>query len=107
MAIKPIDLQVMIPRVNEMSRVQSDEQQRILASHQNTVQMTEKQSESDMRQVKSREEAHNTAIRDKQQNEKRQSQHQDKKNKPGKEGKLQQREDNKQKPAGTTIDIRV
>lgn len=70
MAIKPIDMQIMMPRVNEMSRVQNNEQQRTQASHQNAVQTTEKQSESNTRQVNSREETHNTAIREKQQNEK-------------------------------------
>jgi alanyl-tRNA synthetase len=54
--------------LDEMSRVQNNEQQRTQASHQNAVQTTEKQSESNTRQVNSREETHNTAIREKQQN---------------------------------------
>jgi uncharacterized membrane protein YukC len=108
MAIKPIDMQIMMPRVNEMSRIQNDEQQRSNASQQNVVQMTEKQSDSNTRQVNSREETHDTAIREKPQNEKRQSQQQEKENKhDDKEETRQQRKDNKQKISGTIIDIRV
>jgi hypothetical protein len=107
MAIKPIDMQIMMPRVNEVSRIQNDEQQRSHASQQNVVQMTEKQSDSNTRQVNSREETHDTAIREKPQNEKRQSQQQEKENKHDKEETRHQRKDNKQKNAGTIIDIRV
>ncbi|NLG88954.1 MAG: hypothetical protein GX494_07015 [Clostridiaceae bacterium] len=107
MPIKPIDMQIMMPRINEMSRIQNEEQQRIQASQQVAAQTTVKQFENNTRQVNSREETHNTAIREKQQNEKRQSNQQDKENNPDKEKTLQQREDNKQKPLGTVIDIRV
>ena len=69
MAIKPIDMQIMMPRVNEMSRVQNNEQQRTQASHQNAVQTTEKQSESNTRQVNSRKK-HIIRQSAKQQNEK-------------------------------------
>lgn len=106
MAIKPIDLQVMMPRVNEISRIQNNEQQRSLAIQQNKVQTTERQSENSMKQVNSKEESQKVIIQERQQKEKKESR-QNKKEKQQQEEKNQQNP-GKGKPSGkTTIDIRL
>lgn len=105
MAIKPIDMQVMMPRVNEVSRIQNDEQHRSLAVAQNKVQNTEKDSENSMKQVNSRQEAQKTMIRDKQQKEKREGKQQSKEKKSN-DGESGQKTD-KNKTSGRTIDIRL
>jgi hypothetical protein len=48
MPIKPIDLQVMMPKVVEVSRIQADEQQRNIAMLQNKVEDVETQSEKNI-----------------------------------------------------------
>ncbi len=105
MAIKPIDLQVMMPRVNEVSRIRNDEQQRSQASQQSAVQSTDKQSENELKQVNSRKEAYKTAIRERQEKQKQQSQqknHDD-------EAEEQEKKQNEkmENPSGRTIDIRL
>ena len=45
MAIRPIDLQVMIPKVADVSRIQANEQQQSLAALQSKAQSVEKASE--------------------------------------------------------------
>ena len=59
-------MQVMMPRVNEASRIRNDELQRGQAMQQNAVQSAEKQSEDNLKQVKHREETQKTAIRERQ-----------------------------------------
>ncbi len=106
MAIKPIDLQVMMPRVNEISRIQNDEQQRSLATQQNKVQTMERQSENSVKQVNSREESQKVIIQKRQQKEKRESRKSKKEKQPQEEKNQQSPE--KGKPSGkTTIDIRL
>jgi hypothetical protein len=105
MAIKPIDLQIMMPRVNEMSRIQNDELQRNHAAQQSAVQSTDKQSENNLKQVTSREETQKTAIREKQEGRKQSSGQ-------GKESEEDDEQDKKQNPdkqklSGRTIDIRL
>ena len=63
MSIRPIDLQVMLPKVADVSRIQVNEQQQSLAAMQSKTQSVEKQSEENMRQVNSQKELHKTLIR--------------------------------------------
>jgi len=105
-AIKPVDLQIMMPRVNEVSRIQNDEQQRNLAIQQNKVQTMEKQSENSLKQVNSREDSQKVVIQDRQQKEKRESKQSKKEKQPQEEKNRHNPE--KGKPTGrTTIDIRL
>lgn len=106
MPIKPIDMQIMMPRVNEVARIQSNEQQHNLATIQNKVQAGEKQSENSLKQVNARKDDEKTIIKDKSQKNKGQA--------GRKYGKGQQ-EDSKEKhnknddinTTGRTIDIRL
>lgn len=106
MSIKPIDLQVMMPKVTEVSRIQNDVQQRNHAMQQSTVQSTNKQSESNLKQVVSHEEAQKTAIRERQEKEKQQSKRKktDKQSDEEEDGDVRA---SKETTSGRTIDIRL
>lgn len=106
MSFRPMDLQTMIPKVSEVSRIQSAGQQRGLAIQQSAVQSTEKQSESNLKQVISREEAQKTAIRDQQEKQKQQKKQRDKEESTEKDKKKQQ-DETEQTLSGRTIDIRL
>jgi len=106
MPIKPIDMQIMMPRVNEVARIQSNEQQHNLATIQNNVQAGEKQSESNIRQVNTRKNDEKTIIKDKSQ--KNRSQTGKNYNKDRKEDKKGNHDDDGDIYApGSTIDIRL
>ncbi|NLY17975.1 MAG: hypothetical protein GX045_03250 [Clostridiaceae bacterium] len=107
MPIKPVDMQIMMPRVNEVARIQNNEQQHNLATIQNKVQTSEKQSESSLRQVNSRKDDEKTIIKDKSRENRGQA---------GKKYSKARQEDNKEKrnnkkdninTSGRTIDIRL
>jgi hypothetical protein len=106
MALKPIDLQVMMPRVSEASRVQNNQQQRNHAIQQSTVQSMDKQVDDNLKQVRSREEAHQIAIRERQERERRQSKQDGKDAESGEEREKGKKQDHKATP-GRTIDIRL
>ncbi|NLX76801.1 MAG: hypothetical protein GXZ01_05420 [Clostridiaceae bacterium] len=107
MAIRPIDLQVMIPKVADVSRIQANEQQQSLAALQSKAQSVEKASEESMRQVNSQKELQKTAIRDNHERKGRESKEKGKKNRP--EGKNAQKHQDvySRKTTGSTIDIRL
>lgn len=106
MPIKPIDMQIMMPRVSEASRIQNDEQQHNHAALQDKALASNKQAENSTNQVNSREDDEKTIIKDKRQKNKGQSSEKDSR---------EQQEENKEKhnnelnisASGRTIDIRL
>lgn len=106
MPIKPIDMQIMMPRVNDVLRVQNDEKQHNLATTQNKVQTSEKQSESSLRQVNTRKDDEKTIIKDKNQKNRGQSgkKYGKAKQEDSKDNKNSENNDN---TTGRTIDIRL
>lgn len=107
MAIKPLDLQVMIPKVNEVSRIRTDEQQRELAIQQNAVEASARESENNLRQVNSREQTHEAAIRERNEKGKRQSKEKDRKKQQGEPGNNASKTGKETYSSGSTIDIRL
>lgn len=106
MPIKPIDMQIMMPRVNEVSRIQNNEQQHSLATLQNKVQTNEKQLENSIRQVNSREEDEKKILIDKHQKNKQSN----KKDSSEKHEENEEKENKKLSDVnktGRTIDIRL
>lgn len=108
MPIRPVDLQVMIPKAVDVSRIQANEQHHNLAVSQNGAQSIEKQSEQDLKQVNRREELHKTLIRD--DNERRgnksNQKHQNQQKQPDKK-EAKQSKTYEKKILGNTIDIRL
>jgi len=107
MSIRPIDLQVMLPKVADVSRIQVNEQQQSLAAMQSKTQSVEKQSEENMRQVNSQKELHKTLIRENYERKGRESKQKDRQDQQeGHENKKRSKTyDNR--VSGSTIDIRL
>lgn len=105
MPIRPIDLQVMIPKVVDVSRIHANEQQQNLAALQSKNQSVEKQAEDSMKQVNRQNELHKVSIRDKNERKGRESQQEDTNQQKKKNNENQNIYNNK--TPGSTIDIRL
>lgn len=109
MSIRPIDLQVMIPKTVDVSRIQANEQHGTLAAMQSKVQSVEKQSEQNMKQVNSQKEINKIYIRDDNEKKGREQGRQNAKSSQQKQKEAKDKKPNlysKQIP-GSTIDIRL
>jgi len=67
MSIRPVDYQILMPKVNEMAKIQSSEMQKQISHLQQQAENTVEQAERDTRTVHSRREAEKIAITEKQQ----------------------------------------
>lgn len=105
MPIKPVDYQVMLPRTSEAARIQSDIRNRdhIINQHQ-SMEVSQKADES-LKQVYSKDKAHETGIRDRQEKGRGQSHTNEKhaKNKKNHSELVEMEDEIK----STTIDIRL
>jgi hypothetical protein len=66
MSIKPVDLQVLIPRTMEASKVSNDEAQKNLATQQQQASSMQHKVDSSLNQVYSRNKPQNARINEKQ-----------------------------------------
>ena len=66
MSIKPVDMQVMIPKTSEISRIRNDEQNRNLATSQQQASSTQDKVNVSLKQVYSQDKANEALIREKQ-----------------------------------------
>ncbi|HEY8420995.1 MAG TPA: hypothetical protein VIL05_04560 [Thermoclostridium sp.] len=107
MPIRPVDLQVMIPKVVDVSRIQANEQHQNLAALQSKNQSVEKQAEESMKQVNRQNELNKVSIRENNERRGRESKQEDKQNQnKKKEIKGKSNVYSKSNP-GSTIDIRL
>ena len=107
MSIKPIDLQVMIPRATEVAKANNEENQRNLSAQQQQASATKHKAEDSIKQVYAREQAQNTRIAQRQK-ENRQNDGK-KKKEPGKNGQDQEnsRSSLNKDIKTSTIDIKI
>ena len=100
-------MQIMMPRVNDVSRIQSEHQQGNLAAQQSKARTIDKQYEKNMKQVNTRKNDEKTIIKDKQHKSKDQSNKKDN----GENTDTKKEKDNKKlneaAESGRTIDIRL
>lgn len=66
MAIKPVDLQIMIPRTMEAAKASNDVNHRNLTAQQQQAAATQHRAEDSLKQVYSRSQPHNAQISEKQ-----------------------------------------
>ncbi|MCX7708898.1 MAG: hypothetical protein N2484_03515 [Clostridia bacterium] len=106
MSIKPVDFQVMLPKTADVSKIHTDEQQKLQALQQQQTSSSQHRVEDHLRQVHAQEKAQEVRIREKE--EKNQ------KNKREEEKKKEKSKANYNKDKGletkehtSTIDIRL
>ena len=104
MAIKPVELQVMLPKTAEVSKFHNDEQHKNLALQQQQVSSFQKKSESNMRQVYSQDRMHGLAIKEKREKEQKNDREGRKKDKKTLENS---RKKDVEQIKTSTIDIRL
>ena len=66
MSIRPVDFQIMMPKVNEVGRVQSEQQQRQVGHEQHQVDSSVRQADHNTKSVHSQDEANKAVINEKQ-----------------------------------------
>ncbi|HHW22812.1 MAG TPA: hypothetical protein GXX26_08030 [Clostridiaceae bacterium] len=68
MSIRPVDYQILMPKVNEVARMQSEEQQRLVGQAQQNADNSVKEALQDIRSVHTQREAQKITIADDQRN---------------------------------------
>jgi hypothetical protein len=81
MSIKPIDFQVMLPKVTEVSKIHNDERNKGVLLQQQQAATIKNKSEVNIRQVHMQEKAQEARIREKQEKDKNSKKEEKKKNK--------------------------
>lgn len=104
MSIKPVDLQVMIPKTPEVSRISSEFNEKSVAHQQQQSASVQNKVENDLRQVYSQESTQNTAIREKQEKNRGRKK---KKSRKDDKRKNSEREKTNLEVQTSTIDIRL
>jgi len=97
MSIRPIDLQVMLPRTSEVSKLHSDEQQKSQTQQQMQADLTQEKVDTSLRQVHSQDKVQEAKIRERQEKERQDKKKEKKKDRGSKDT------NNK----ASTIDIRL
>lgn len=104
MAIRPVDYQILMPKVNDVAKMQNAEQHKLMSQVQQQADNTQKRTDKDMKSVHKQSEAQKSVIAEKQKDRK--------KNK--KQGENEKEENNKEKATNEakpqtrrTIDIRL
>lgn len=105
MSIKPLDLQVMIPKTPELSKIHSEENNKVIVNQQNAVTSFQHQTEHQLKQVNSTDKAYEGKIKEKQKEEKGQGKQKNSNREP-KDKKRKQQEKRKD-TKGSTIDILI
>lgn len=98
MPIKPINYQVMLPKTEELSKLTSEEQQRMHLFQQQQASGTQKRASDNLKQVHSRDGAGESKVREKQDGEQGQKHQQQDRRK---------QESKKKNEKASTIDIRL
>ncbi|HHY63563.1 MAG TPA: hypothetical protein GX501_00805 [Clostridiaceae bacterium] len=68
MSIRPVDYQILMPKVNDVAKINSEEQQRLVAQAQQNADNSIKEAMHDLRSVHSQSEAQKIAITEDQRN---------------------------------------
>lgn len=105
MSIKPVDMQVLMPKALEVSRLQNDEHGRNQAMIQQQAGATQNKVEENLKQVYSREKTQEARIREKRERQERESKKKKSKGTYRMDGK-----DSKEESGGlqsSTIDIKI
>ena len=106
MSIRPVDYQILMPKVNELARVQNEDQQKLVGHMLQQADSSVKQADHDTESVYAQKEAQKPVIADKQKGRNANSGKREKKEK-------EPEEEAGAKPSGTklqqrrTIDIRL
>lgn len=66
MSIRPVDYQILMPKVNEVAKTQSEEQQRLVGQAQQKADSSVKETTQDLRSVHTQREAQKIVITDEQ-----------------------------------------
>ncbi|NLU51815.1 MAG: hypothetical protein GXX10_02990 [Clostridiaceae bacterium] len=106
MFIRPVDYQILMPKVNEIAKVQNNEMQKQVGNIAQQVESTDQRTEEDVKTVHSQSEAQKTVIteREKGRNSNSGKQEKNKEEKDQKESKSQKSTIEK---SGQFIDIRL
>ena len=106
MFIRPVDYQILMPKVNEIAKVQNSEVQKQVVNIAQQVESTDQRTEEDVKTVHSQSEAQKTVIteREKGRNSNSGKQEKNKEEKDQKESKSQKSTIEK---SGQFIDIRL
>lgn len=108
MSIGPVDFQILMPKVNDVAKTQSEEQQRLIAQAQQNAKNSVKEADQDTRSVHTQSEAQKTVITEEQRKQSR-----NQREKQGKKGSGSEDEDNRKTnevklpQERHTIDIRI
>jgi hypothetical protein len=104
MSIKPVDLQVMIPRTMEVSKAVSDTSQKNQAMLQHQTSSTQNKVDNSLKQVYSHDNAHGVKISERQKNNQKNGKKEEEKK--GKGGNKENKDSNTAFKT-TTIDIKI
>lgn len=107
MSIRPVDYQIMMPRVNELARNQNEQQQRVIAHAQQQADNSVKQAEQNTRSVHSQDEANKVNNQEKQKGSKGQGKEKEEKEQNQKDTKKAEKKDGLLPQERHTIDIRL
>lgn len=108
MSIRPVDYQILMPKVNEVGKLQSDEQQKLIGQAQQNANNTVKEADHDTRSVHTQREAQKTVITEEQRKQSgQQGQKQGKKGGDAEEDDNGKPGNNKLPQERHTIDIRI
>lgn len=69
MAIGPVDFRPIMSKVNEVARIQNEQQQRVLGQEQQQAEASVRQAEQDTRSVHSQDQTNKVTITDKEEKE--------------------------------------
>lgn len=108
MSIRPVDYQILMPKVNDVAKIQSEEQQKLVAHAQQNVDNSTKETMHDLSSVHSQGEAQKISITEDQRNRSRDNEkNQGKKNEPGEKDDSGDTDKVKLPQERHTIDIRI
>lgn len=105
MSIGPVDYQILVPKVNETGKIQSEMQQKLINQAQQQADNSNQQSERDVRSVHTQSEAQKTVITE---DQKQKNSNQRQKDKSADEKNTENKEEEQLLPQERhTIDIRI
>lgn len=108
MSIRPVDYQILMPKVNEIARNQNDEQHRLVGHAQQQAESATKQADQSTTIVHAQDEAHKASIREKQKERNKQQNQKEGQKKEDQETKNKQENKGSKLPQERrTIDIRL
>jgi len=107
MSIGPVDFQILMPKVNETGKIQSELQQKVISQAQQQVENSVKQSERDVKSVHTQREAQKIVITEEQRQKQNQQHRNNKNTDEEKEVKKEKKEEKLLPQERHTIDIRI